>query len=112
MPVVFRVARPVRQSPVLVSVASAFCIVAFAALGASASAARAACNDETKHPSGIAGVPGSRSSTVAGAVWSIVVDFLAGGPMLSITFLADWDVRSARTDAAAAAVWKGSVGVR
>ena len=110
---VFRVARLVWQSPVLLSVASAFfSIVALAALGASALAALAACNDQTNHPGGIAGVPCSRSSMVAGADRSIIVDFLAGGPMLSITVLADWDVASVRTDAAAAAVWKGSVGVR
>jgi hypothetical protein len=106
--VVFRVDRPVWQ----LSVASAFCIVALVALGASASAALAACNDQTNNPWGIAGVHCSRSLMVAGADWSIIVDFLAGGPMLSITVLADWDVTSVRTDAAAAAVWKGSVGVR
>ena len=49
---------------------------------------------------------------VAGADRSIIVAFLAGGPMLSIAVLADWDVRSVTTDAGAAAVWKGSVGVR
>jgi hypothetical protein len=48
----------------------------------------------------------------AGADRSTIVDFLAGGPMLSIAGLADWDVTSVTTDAAAAAVWKGSVGVR
>ena len=52
-PVVFRVARLAWQSPVLLSVASAFLsIVALAARGASASAALAACNDQTNHPSG------------------------------------------------------------
>jgi hypothetical protein len=49
---------------------------------------------------------------VAGADRSINVDFLAGGRMLSIAVLADCDVTSVTTDAAAAAVWKGSVGVR
>ena len=44
---------------------------------------------------------------VAGADRSIIVGFLAGGLMPSIAVLADWDVTSVTTDAAAAAVWEG-----
>jgi len=66
--VVFRVARPVWQSPVSLSVASAFF--------------------------GIVALEASGSADAVNPV------------------LADWDVTSVRTDAAAAAVWKGSVDVR
>ena len=108
-----KVARLAWHSLVLLSVASAvFSIVALAALGASASAALAACNDQTDHAWGVAGVPCSRSAMVAGSDRSIIVDFLAGGPMLSIAVLADWDVTSVTADAAAAAACKGGVGVR
>jgi hypothetical protein len=54
---------------------------------------------------------------VADADRSMILDFVAGRPMLCITVLADRDltdrdVTSVTTDAAAAAVCKGSVGVR
>jgi hypothetical protein len=54
---------------------------------------------------------------VADADRSMIVDFVAGRPMLWITVLADRDVTdrdvtSVATDAAAGAVWEGSVGVR
>jgi hypothetical protein len=88
--VVFRVARLAWPSPVLLSVASAFfSMVALAALGASSSAAPAVCNGLTNHPLGIGGVPCSRSSRVAGVIGGPIVDFLAGGPTLSITVLVD-----------------------
>ena len=67
-PVVFRVARLAWPSPVWLSVACAFfSVVALAALGASSSAAPAVCNGLTDHPPGIAGVPCSRSSMMAGS---------------------------------------------